>query len=317
MSKGPASMTWRAKGDIASRAWPGRKREYDLFKELLVGVVVVGLLVLTFSTVFSSPDEKSITLQTWAIADPADFVATATAELGGTSGTAGYGAPYNTTPDASQTLGPINLQSLSGVQIPINTAVDLVIGPLSLEAIPPVGLATWSAASADQKAAWTSTYSDALAAAPGNDPTRVASGEYGPVPAIAAGLLAMAQRGALDGAIHNEGGFFNLDYTKSILFLGDGQYFVGIADAAHLTGDQWGMMNETGQYPGQSWLWLFSFWYQVPGIGDAPNADFLVVVLMLVLTLALVLVPFIPGLRTLPRLIPIHKLIWRNYYKQR
>ncbi len=317
MSKAPASMTWRAKGDVASRAWAGRKREYDLFKELLVGVVVVGLLVLTLSAVFSSPDEKSITLQDWAVAAPADFVATATAELGGTSGTAGYGAPYNTTPDASQTLGPINLQSLSGVQIPIDTAVDLVTGPLSLEARPPVSLATWSAASADQQTAWTSAYSDALAAAPGNDPAKVASGAFGPVPAITASLLAMAQRGALDGAIQNEGGFFNLDYTRSILFLGDGTYFVGIANAAHLTGDQWGMMNETGQYPGQSWLWLFSFWYQVPGIGDAPNADFLVVVLMLVLTLALVLVPFIPGLRTLPRLIPIHKLIWRDYYKQR
>ena len=326
MSKAPASMTWRKKDDIASRPWTGRKREYDLFKELTVGVVVMGLLTIGLAVAFGSPDEPSVTLKAWAIAAPADFVTTATAELGGTSETAGYGAPYNTTADASQTLGPIDLQSLSGVQIPINTAVDLVTGPLALQSTPPSELGQWNSASADQQTAWASAYSDALAAAyppdtiaaeTSFDSTKVAAGDYGPVPALASSLLTMAQAGALDGAIQNEGGFFNLDYTKSILFLGDGAYFVGLANGAHLTGDQWGMMNETGQYPGQSWLWLFSFWYQVPGVGDAANADILVVVLMLVLTVLLILVPFIPGLRTLPRLIPIHKLIWRDYYSKR
>ena len=41
---------------------------------------------------FCSPDEKPITLQGWAPAAPADFVATATGELAGTSESAGYGA---------------------------------------------------------------------------------------------------------------------------------------------------------------------------------------------------------------------------------
>lgn len=317
MSKVRASMTWRAKDDIATRPWTGRKREYDLFKELTVGVIVVGVLVVGLSAIFSSPDEPSITLKAWASAAPADFVATAAAELGGTSGTAGYGAPYNSTPDASQTVGPIDLQSLSGVQIPIDTAVDFVTGPLALQPNPPEALATWNAASADQQAAWASAYTDAIAAADNNDPALVADGDYGPVPALTSALLGMAQSGALDGAIQNEGGFFNLDYTKSILFLGDGTYFVGLADGAHLTGDQWGMMNETGNYPGQSWLWLFSFWYQVPGIGDAPNADILVVGIMLVLTVLLALVPLIPGLRTIPRWIPLHKLVWKDYYRNR
>jgi hypothetical protein len=27
-----------------------------------------------------------------------------------------------------------------------------------------------------------------------------------------------------------------------------------------LTGDQWGVMNETGSYPGQPWLWLYQLW---------------------------------------------------------
>ena len=33
------------------------------------------------------------------------------------------------------------------------------------------------------------------------------------------------------------------------------------------------------------------------------------------LSLAFVLVPFIPGVRTLPRRIPIYKLIWREHYR--
>ena len=33
------------------------------------------------------------------------------------------------------------------------------------------------------------------------------------------------------------------------------------------------MMNETGNYPGQTWLWLYSMWYQVPPFNTAPNAD--------------------------------------------
>jgi hypothetical protein len=31
--------------------------------------------------------------------------------------------------------------------------------------------------------------------------------------------------------------------------------------------------------------------------------------------LVFVLVPFIPGIRSIPKLVPIHRLIWRNYYR--
>jgi hypothetical protein len=36
---------------------------------------------------------------------------------------------------------------------------------------------------------------------------------------------------------------------------------------------------------------------------------------MIVLSTALVLIPFIPGLRDLPRRLPIYKLIWREHYR--
>jgi hypothetical protein len=75
------------------------------------------------------------------------------------------------------------------------------------------------------------------------------------------------------------------------------------------------MMNETGSYPGQTWLWLYTFWYQIKPFSTSANADILVMGVMGVLSIALILVPFLPGVRALPRRIPIYKLIWRDHYR--
>ena len=37
--------------------------------------------------------------------------------------------------------------------------------------------------------------------------------------------------------------------------------------------------------------------------------------MMGVLSLAFILIPFLPGVRDLPRRIPIYKLIWREHYR--
>ena len=57
-----------------------------------------------------------------------------------------------------------------------------------------------------------------------------------------------------------------------MLFLADGTYLEDRAVAQHLGGDQSGMMNETGSYPGQAWLWLYTFWYQVKPFSDESNS---------------------------------------------
>ncbi|MFI5313808.1 MAG: hypothetical protein ACHQ06_06600 [Candidatus Dormibacteria bacterium] len=275
---------------------------------------MVSLLTLGLVAILGSPDEPSVTFKAWSTSQPIDFAATATAELGGTSDSAGYGPPYNNTAGATQTIGPLDLQSLSGVRLPVDTANAFVIAPLKTLAKVPPAVAVWSSAKASAQTSWTAAYAKALAGDKGNTlpPARSA---YGPVPAMISALTSMAKSGGLDGALVGQGGFYTLDHTSALLFLGDGTYFQGLADAQHLTGDQWGMMNETGNYPGQSWLWLFSLFYQVEPFSSAPNADLLVVLIMGVLTLLLALIPFIPGLRTIPKWIPIHRLIWRDYYR--
>ena len=48
---------------------------------------------------------------------------------------------------------------------------------------------------------------------------------------------------------------------------------------------------------------------------SSPNADIQVVLIMLVLSVAFICIPLIPGIRDLPRWIPIHRLIWREHYR--
>jgi hypothetical protein len=289
-------------------------RPYDLVKEFVIALAVITLLTVIFAAVFSSPDEKAMTLQKWAEAAPADVVATATAELAGTSTSASYGAPYNTA-GPGQKLGPLSLQRWAGVRIPIDSANDFVIAPLRSVSGDPVvtaALKAWDSASQDQRQTWATNYSDALAAAPDGNPDAVAPGQYGPVPVLAKGVLTLASSGELEGLLTTKSTFYAGDSTKALLFLADSSYLQDQARAQHLGGDQWGMMNETGNYPGQPWLWLYTFWYQVKPFSSSGNADVLVWGLMAVLSLVLLLLPWIPGLRSLPRYLGVHRLIWRQ-----
>jgi len=315
----------RSVADLATGPWRGPTRPYDLVKEVVAAFAVIALLTALLAAVFSSPDEPSVTLQGWARSNPNDLVATATGELAGTTTSAGYGPPY-TSGGEPQSIGPLHLAEWSGVRIPVDAANDFVINPLTAttrDAAVTSALTTWKGATEDQRTAWATAYADALGKAADGDPAAVASGDYGPVPALTAALLDLAKTGGLDAQLVSAGtaaagGFYQTDYTRPILFLADSGHLDELAGGQHLHGDQWGMMNETGNYPGQAWLWLYSFWYQVPPFTTSwePNADALIWGLMMVLSLALLLVPFIPGLRSIPLKVPVYRLIWRDYYRR-
>ncbi len=306
-----------------SAPWTGRVRSYDIIKEGFIAILVVSILVVTFSLVFGSPDDKQLTFKGWAQTNPTNFYDTTVQELAGTSGSAGYGPPYNHASDGLN-IGPLWLQKWAGVTHPVDVPNDLVITPLSSTVVPAqvaTALATWKAATADQQTAWATAYDTAIAAVEG-DYTIVDPGDYGPVPAIAQGLTDVAKSGSLDGLLLAGGNFFSTDNTKQILFFGDGAYLDDAATAANLQGNTWGMMNETGRYPGQAWLWLYSLWYQISPFTNeesAPlgsNADAYIMFVVLGLTGALAFAPIIPGLRSIPRRIPLHRLIWKNYYRE-
>ena len=315
---------------LEREAWHGPTRRYDIIKEGVIATLVVAVLTILLAAVFSSPDDPPLTFQGWATDMPDDLYTTAVAELAGTSESATYGPPYNDG-GQGQALGPITPQIWMGVHERIDPAYDFVIGPLQTQQQPAdvaAALTQWTSATADQQSAWTSAYDTALndPAGANGDPANVPAGDYGPVPTLATGLVAMGASGALDGVLAAPGQFYNTDNTKQILFMGDGGYLDAAGTANHLQGNQWGMMNETGNYPGQQWLAPASVWYQLPIFNSdaesglaatlTANGDIYIMSIVGIITLAMILLPFIPGLRGIPRLIPIHKLIWRDYYNR-
>ena len=302
------------------KEWKGAYVPYDILKEAFVAFLAVAVLIVLLAVVFSSPDEPAITLKSWSVVDPVDFAQTAITELDGTSGTATYGPPYNSTPAASQHIGFFEPEQWFGVHQPIDTAQDFVIGPLQTLPNQPLtteAITLYTHSSAAQRTLWTTAYEKAVAnASDVNGRLHVPAGRYGPVGPMIGSLTAMAQTGGLDGTLLSEGQFYNTNYTKPLLFLADGTYLADKAQAQHLSGSQWGMMNETGNYPGQAWLWLYTMWYQVPPMNSSTNGDLEVWVIMMVLSLGLIFLPFIPILRSVPRWTKVYKLIWRRHYRE-
>ena len=317
-------MSTLKKHEFDAQPWRGPVRRYDIIREGIIATIVVTILTIAAALVFGSPDEPSLTFKGWAQSAPDNFYTTAVQELAGTSGTATYGPPYNKNGEGLN-VGPLWLQKWAGVTHPIDTVNDFVITPLTTQVQTPEvssALSTWNAATEKEKSGWATSYDDAITKADG-DLAKVAAGNYGPVPALAKGLTDMAKTGALDAVLLSQGGFFQTDNTKQILFFGDGSYLDDAGTAANLQGGTWGMMNETGRYPGQAWLWLYSFWYQIPPFNNedshpiGANADAYILFLMGGLTLGLIFLPKIPLIRSLPYKIPIHRLIWRSYYEKR
>ena len=318
MPRGRAALRALRAADRAP--WRGPNRRYDILKEGSIATLVVLVLTFGLAGLLSSPDVPPVTVASWVQAAPADFLATAASELNGTSETATYGPPYNTNASPQKILfSPANW---FGVTQPItDTAQTFVLGPLA-KAAPTdptlaAALATYNSASPGQQLKWANNYVNAVTKVTFSHGTPVVpAANDGPVPVMLATELTLARSGAIDADLLAQQPFYGTDFTKPLLFLEDGSYFADQATAMHLTGTQWGVMNETGSYPGQPWLWLYQLWYQLPGFRTSVNADLIAIYLTGAATLLLLLIPFIPGLRDIPRWIPVHRLIWRDWNRQ-
>lgn len=311
--------------EIAAKPWRGPMRRYDLIKEFTIALVVIAALVTGLSIAFSSPDSPEVTFKEWATNAPDDFAATVSMELDGTSGSATFGPPFQDIADTGQAIGSFNPAQLAGVHIPVDPAKDFVVQPLSTipDQTPQLraALKVWNGADTDRQLNWASNFTAALEEAPDGDPAQVAKGDYGPVPILVENLTSYAQSGGMDGVMASNGGhFYNSNYTNSVLFLADGTYLEDKAVADHLGGDQNGMMNETGAYPGQQWLWWNAVWYQFPPFDNeettiGASADLYIMSIVGVITLIMLFLPKIPIINRIPRWIPVHRIIWRDWYK--
>jgi len=350
----------RAKPARAKRhplsTWTGLERRYDLIAEGTIAVVIVTVLCivaailwgspnggLTYPKGPSSPAGQAFSAKYWDTSDPSDFAQTAVQELLGGTTTAGYGPPFNTTSGASQEflgIKPAEIaKSIFGLTLPINTANDFVLAPVSQLAAPAspqvaAAVSRYKAAGGDlspgapadqvasaQQATWLNNYAKALANSSAKfTPTSVTvpSGNYGPVPVIIKAELAIAHDGSLDGYFQGSQQQLSTNTTNGTMFFSDGSLWGNIATAQGVAGDQWGVMNELWNFPGQVWLWLYSGMYQIPALNPANNSnlDLDVGLLMIVFGFLLpMFAPWIPGINRIPRWIPLYKIIYRKYYQ--
>ena len=81
----------------------------------------------------------------------------------------------------------------------------------------------------------------------------------------------------------------------------------------HLTGEPVGRDERDRQLPGPALAVAVHAVVPGPGLANSANIDLIAIYMTGLATLLLLLVPFIPGLRDIPRLIPVHRLIWRRW----
>jgi hypothetical protein len=336
--------------------WTGPERRYDLIAEGTIAVVIVAVLCIVAAILWGSPNGgltypkgpaspagQAFSAKYWDTSDPSDLAQTAVQELAGGTTTAGYGPPFNTTTGASQEIIGIQpaeiAKSIFGLTQPINTANDFVLAPVSQLVAPynPVvaaAVSRYKAAGGDlspgapadqiassQQTAWLTNYAKALAKPSASfTPTSatVPPGNYGPVPVIIRAELLIAHNGSLDGYFQGSQQQLSTNTTQGTMFFSDGGLWENIATAQGVAGDQWGVMNELWNFPGQVWLWLYAGMYQIPALNAANNAnlDLDVGLLMVVFGFLLpMFAPWIPGINRIPRWIPLYKIIYRNYYR--
>ena len=336
------------------RTWRGPERPYDLISEGTIAVVVVALLVILASSLWGSPNGgltypgapkspagQAFSAKYWDDNAPSDLAQTAVQELAGGTTTAGYGPPFNQTTGASQEflgIKPAEIaKAIFGLTLPINTANDFVLAPVSQLAAPSnpavaAAIRQYKAAggnlapgaSADQIASsqqttWLNNYAKALSANNAKfTPTSitVAAGNYGPVPVIIAAEMAIADNGSLDGYFQGSQQQLSTNTTMGTMFFSDSTLWGSIAQAQGVAGSQWGVMNELWNFPGQVWLWLYAGMYQIPALAsNNSNLDLDVGLLMIVLGFLLpMFAPWIPVINRIPRWIPLYKIIYRQYY---
>ncbi len=300
--------------------------ESDLIKEIFFTTLAALVLAVALALVFSSPDERVVTIQRSAQDDPLVFAQSTLSDLDGTADLASYGPPYNNGTGSVQSIGSFSPQTWAGVAVPVDPARDFVLHPLQVAAQVNSHLAsaltTYEGASAAQQQTWTSNLATALAAKDAgvvDGAIQVAPGDYGPVLPMLNAETNLGLSGALDGLLGaNKANFFQIDYTHQLLFVSTSETMDTLATNFNLQGNQWGVMNETGNWPGQAWLWLYTSLYQVsPFTGSwAAFADLAALLTMGVLSLILLLVPWIPGLRDIPRVVRVYRLIWREHYRR-
>ena len=304
------------------------QKDFDMVKEGVVSLVVAGVLIVGVAAIWKSPYHPAVTIRSVAQSEPVLIEKTALGDLSGTGEIASYGPPYNNgwrgQAQSIQSVAGFSPQTWWGTPYPVNTAEADVIQPLSMLAQASrngklaAALRMYKAAPYSRQQKWDANYAAALASAKvKNGNVTVRSGSYGPVAAMMADELALARSGLFSGALDRQtnGGIYRWNVQDSLLFL-QGTALAQRANSLDMLGSQWGINHDEQAYPGPWWLTPYTFLYQIPPWTTSSAADEMAAYTAGILFMLLLVLPWIPGLNKLPRLLPVHRLIWRDWYRR-
>jgi hypothetical protein len=83
----------------------------------------------------------------------------------------------------------------------------------------------------------------------------------------------------------------------------------------YLAGNTWGIINEVGNFPGAWWLVPYTVWYQFGPGANSQSADLFAMIMTGLVSLPFLFLPWIPGLRDIPKATRLYRLMWSDYYK--
>ncbi len=297
-------------------------KPYDMVREGLMVFGGITLVIVLLAAFWGFPDYHPLTMKEVATKEPVAFLKQTASYFSGTSDLQTYGPPYTKNYPNAQQVGPICPDCWVGVVTPLNAKVDLVMQPLQqigmLNPAVAKALKTYRQAPVAQQTKWDDAYTAALdKAVVKNGQVVLPAGHYGPVPQLMTAMLNIAKAGMLEGVLSEDTNPklapYNTSYVRALVYMG-GPIMDQVATHMDEQGDQWGMSHMQGPYPGAWWLWPYAFLYQIPAIANSPNADLIAGMIMLAFGLMLVFLPLIPGLNRIPYVIPVYKIIWRDWY---
>lgn len=296
------------------------QQPFDLVKEAGLSGLFVLALVAVAAIAFRAPYVRPLTIARVARTEPVLFLRTAARDLGGLSEIANYGPPYNHGTGHVQAVGPFHPQTILGVTQPIHPQTVDVLHPLRMAARLDPGLTAalsrWQRATALQRRAWIARYLAGLhRARVQGDRVVLPAVAAGPVPTLLSALRAMGAGGLLSGAMDRTSPVYHDSFEPSLLFL-QGAALHRLAARNDLLGSEWGIMHDESSYPGPWWLTPYTFLYQIPPYSTSPAGDLMAAYTMLVVFLLLAAVPFLPGVRDLPRRLRVYRVIWRDWYRR-
>lgn len=290
----------------------------DFVKHLFSTLVIVVIAVVLASLFFGVPEKQPITIRGYAGSHPVAFEQMALRALDGQGQIASYGPPYNHGTGSLQSP----MQAWVGVIHPINAATDFILTPLkdaaSINPAINTTLKAFAAGSPSQQAAWERAYTTALAhGVYRHGIVTTAPGHYGPLPALLNDTLDLGKSGLMSGALMRNGSVITrFDNQNYLLFL-QGAPLQDAPQTVSLQGANWGIIHPAiNGYPGAWWMTVPTWIYQWPFVVNSPAPDAMALAIGFLFWLLLAFTPWIPGLNKLPRYLGVHRLIWRDFYRQ-